>query len=74
MNRNLLTLLGLKWNPFSLEVPVQALHRTPSVDRFCWRIKQVLVREGGFALVSGEPGTGKSVCLRILADHLSELP
>jgi type II secretory pathway predicted ATPase ExeA len=32
------------------------------------------VREGGFALVTGEPGTGKSVALRLLAHDLANLP
>jgi len=31
------------------------------------------VREGGFALITGEPGTGKSVVLRVLADRLGKL-
>jgi type II secretory pathway predicted ATPase ExeA len=33
-----------------------------------------LVREGGFALITGDPGTGKSVALRTLAHHLAALP
>jgi dephospho-CoA kinase len=32
------------------------------------------VREGGFALITGDPGTGKSVALRLLAHDLSMLP
>jgi type II secretory pathway predicted ATPase ExeA len=31
------------------------------------------VREGGFALVSGDPGTGKSVVLRLLAERLARM-
>ena len=62
---------GLKWNPFSPELPVEALFITPRLEDFCWRIEQALVREGGFALVHGEPGTGKSVALRVLADRLA---
>jgi general secretion pathway protein A len=73
VKQKLLGLYGLKWNPFSADVPVEALWRTPKLDHFCWRIENQ-VREGGFALVTGEPGTGKSVALRLLAHHLANLP
>jgi general secretion pathway protein A len=72
MNRKLLSQHGLKWNPFAPQVPVEALQVTPQVDSFCHRV-ELLASEGGFALVAGEPGTGKSVTLRILADRLSRL-
>lgn len=70
MTHKLLSLYGLKWNPFSPDVPAEALSVTPAVEGLCWRVEN-LVREGGFALVSGEPGAGKSVTLRILVDRLS---
>jgi general secretion pathway protein A len=73
MNPKLLALYGLKYNPFSPEIPVEALYQTPRTDHFCWRIEHTLVREGGFALVTGDPGTGKSVVLRLLAERLSTL-
>ena len=69
MNRKLLSLYGLKWNPFAPNVPTEALHVSAAVESFCWRVGQ-LSGEGGFALVTGNPGTGKSVALRILADRL----
>lgn len=72
MNRNLHALFGLKWNPFSPELPHEALFLTEPVKSFCWRIEQHLIREGGFALISGDPGTGKSVVLRLLAARLSQ--
>ena len=71
MNRELLTLYGLKWNPFATDVPVESLLTTPAVDSFCRRIEHHLVSQGGFALVAGEPGTGKSVALRLLAGRLA---
>ena len=70
MNRQLLTHYGLKWNPFATDLPVDGLMTTPAVESFCRRIEQQLVRQGGFALVAGEPGAGKSVALRLLANRL----
>lgn len=64
--------LSLKYNPFSPDVPIDALWVSPAAEHFCWRV-QNQVREGGFALVTGDAGTGKSVTLRVLADRLSSL-
>jgi type II secretory pathway predicted ATPase ExeA len=74
MNKTLLALYGLKFNPFSPELPTQALHITPPVEQFCWRIEHALIREGGFALIQGDPGTGKSAVLRLLDARLGKLP
>jgi general secretion pathway protein A len=68
-SKRLLTLYGLKWNPFSPELPSEALVATPKIEHFAWRVEQ-LAQEGGFALVTGESGTGKSVALRIVAGRL----
>jgi len=73
MNKKLLALYGLKWNPFSPQLPTEALYVTPEIEHFYWRIEQNLIQEGGFALVTGEPGTGKSVVLRLLAERLGQL-
>ena len=59
MSKTLLALYGLKWNPFAPGVPADALHVSPRIDSFCRRVRQ-LVAEGGFAVVTGDPGTGKS--------------
>lgn len=69
-NRRLTALFGLKWNPFSADVPTEALQRTPQVDLFFSRVESLL-DQGGFALITGDSGTGKSVTLRLLAEHLS---
>jgi type II secretory pathway predicted ATPase ExeA len=73
MTKKLLSLYGLKWNPFSPDVPIEALWMEPAIEHFCWRLEQQ-VRDGGFALITGEPGSGKSVTLRLLAHRLSQLP
>jgi len=74
MNPKLLALYGLKWDPFTADVPTEALYVPPKVENFCWRIEQAHLREGGFALIHGEPGTGKSVVMRLLAERLARLP
>jgi type II secretory pathway predicted ATPase ExeA len=72
MAKKLLALFGLKFNPFVAGVPTHALWRTPQIDEFAWRI-ETQVADGGFALVSGEAGCGKSASLRILAAQLAEM-
>jgi general secretion pathway protein A len=73
MTKKLLALYGLKWNPFASEIPTDALLTTAKIEAFCWRLEQSHVREGGFALITGEPGTGKSVVLRLLAERLAHV-
>ncbi|MBA3717582.1 MAG: ATP-binding protein [Actinobacteria bacterium] len=70
--RKLSALYGLKWNPFLSDIPVEALHKSSRFDHFAWRIED-LVMHGGFALITGDPGAGKSVVMRLLAEHLSKL-
>jgi len=72
MIKKLQQLYGLKWNPFAPDVPTEAFLVTPRLESFAWRVEQ-LAREGGFAAIMGDPGTGKSVTLRILAARLAAL-
>lgn len=74
MNRQTLTFYRLRHNPFSPQLPVEALFADESVLRFCARIEDRLAGEGGFALITGKPGVGKSAALRLLADRLGKLP
>lgn len=74
MNHTLLALYGLKWNPFSPELPSEAIYVPPKIENFCWRIEHALIREGGFAMVHGEPGSGKSIVLRLLEERIKKLP
>lgn len=71
-DKQLLALYGLKWNPFLPDIPVDALWYGPGIDNFCFRI-ETLVMRGGFALICGEPGLGKSKILQILAHRLTAL-
>lgn len=57
MNRKLLVPYALKFNPFSAQVPVEALWTSPPIHQFGWRLEQQL-GEGGFALISGASGSG----------------
>jgi general secretion pathway protein A len=70
--RKLSALYGLKWNPFLEDIPVEALCETPRVKHFAWRIED-LVMHGGFALVTGDVGAGKSAALRLIASKLAPL-
>jgi type II secretory pathway predicted ATPase ExeA len=72
MNKKLLSLYSLKFNPFSPEIPATALWVSPPLESFCWRIEHQ-VGEGGFALAVGDPGTGKSAALRLLCARLDQL-
>jgi hypothetical protein len=69
MNKRLLYLYSLTFNPFSSQLPATALWVTPQVQSFCCRMEHQ-IGEGGFALAVGEPGVGKSAALRILSEQL----
>ena len=74
MNQILLALYGLKWNSFSPELPTEAIYVPAKLENFCWRIEHAQIREGGFAMIHGDPDTGKRVAQRLLADRLAKLP
>jgi len=72
VSTKLQSLYGLKFNPFRPDVPIEALHTSPAVDAFLRRIELGLA-DGGYVMITGDPGTGKSVALRLLAKRLSAL-
>lgn len=72
MTQKLQALYGLKWPPFSADVPDESLWVTPALENFARRVEQQ-VHQGGFALITGDPGTGKSASLRWLAHRLGAL-
>jgi type II secretory pathway predicted ATPase ExeA len=71
-NKQLLAPYGLKYNPFLPDIPPEALWWPPETDMFCFRLEN-LVTDGGFALICGEPGLGKSKVLQLLANRLNRL-
>ena len=73
MSQKLLALYGLKFNPFTPDVPTEALHLYPRLEQFCWRMEHAFIRDGGFAMISGDPGTGKSGSLRLLEARLTHV-
>ena len=73
MNHKLLALYGLKFNPFSPELPVDAIYVPSKIESFCWRIEHAQIREGGFAMVHGDPGSGKSIVLGAINHPQSNL-
>jgi type II secretory pathway predicted ATPase ExeA len=71
-NKKLQALFGLKWNPFLPDLPAEALWQPPGMDSFLFRLEN-MVLDGGFALIHGEPGLGKSKCLQLIAYRLKQL-
>ena len=64
---------GLKYDPFSPDIPAEDIWTSPEFDVFARRVEH-LTRDGGFASLSGEVGLGKSKSLQLLATRLSRTP
>jgi len=73
MNTKLLALYSLKFHPFHADVPTEALYTPPVVDAFLRRV-ELTIADGGFAMLTGDPGTGKTIAMRLLAERLRVLP
>jgi type II secretory pathway predicted ATPase ExeA len=71
-DKKLLAMYGLKWNPFLPGIPVEALWPAPGIESFLFRVEN-LVMDGGFALICGEPGLGKSKDLQMLDHRLKRI-
>ena len=69
MKKQLLAYYGLKWNPFLLDIPVESLWHTPQIDNFIFNLENM---DGGFALITGEPGLGKSKILQLIAHKFNQ--
>ena len=72
-NNEIRSLYGLKYNPFLPDVPAEALFTIPGTEPFALRV-QTMAAQGGFALIAGEPGVGKSKTLQQIAHRLEQVP
>ena len=72
-DKNLLALYGLKYNPFVPNLPTEAIWVTPETENFTHRV-QAMIPQGGFALITGDPGQGKSKNLQWISHVLSAMP
>jgi hypothetical protein len=70
---SLRAIYGLKYNPFLPTLPAQALWCLPGVEAFAVRLES-LTTHGGFALITGDPGQGKSKTLHWLSEKLAQVP
>lgn len=72
-NTEIRSLYGLKYNPFLPDVPPDALFTIPGTEHFGLRV-QSMAAQGGFALITGDPGMGKSKTLQQIAHRLEQIP
>jgi len=72
-NIDIRNLYGLKYNPFLPDLPPEALYAIPATESFALRV-QSMAEYGGFALITGEPGLGKSKTLQKIAHQLEQIP
>ncbi len=72
-NTDIRSQYGLKYNPFLPDVPPEALFAIPGSERFAHRV-QTMAAQGGFALITGDPGLGKSKTLQRIAHQLEQIP
>jgi len=70
-DRQLLSLFSLKYDPFRPTVPPENLWQTTASEAFFGRV-EALSAHGGFALITGEPGLGKSKLLQLLSRRLDQ--
>ena len=73
IDKSISALFGLKYNPFLPNLPTEALWVAPEAETFAHRV-QVMISQGGFALITGDPGLGKSKTLQWIAQRLSKMP
>ena len=57
---------GLKYDPFTPNIPASDLWNPPGFEHFTLRLEH-LTREGGFSMICGPVGCGKSKALQALS-------
>jgi len=72
-NTSIRSLYGLKYNPFLPDLPPEALFTIPGTKNFANRVHH-MAAQGGFALITGDPGLGKSKTLQQIALGLEQIP
>ncbi len=72
-DKKLLALYGLKYNPFVQNLPVGAIWVEPETESFAHRL-EAMIPQGGFALITGDPGQGKSKILQWVSRLLGAMP
>jgi len=73
MSKNkLLAQYGLKYNPFLPAIPDEDLWTPTGFDMFFFRLENIVL-DGGFAMITGEPGLGKSKILQLLSARLRQI-
>jgi len=68
----LLTKYGLKYNPTLPAIPDEDIWTPPGFDGFFFRLENIVL-DGGFAMITGEPGIGKSKTLQLLSSRLRQI-
>jgi general secretion pathway protein A len=69
-DQKLKALFGLKYNPFTPDIPSESIWLPKGIDLFFSRV-EIMVKKGGFAMICGEPGIGKSKLLHNLDTRLA---
>jgi general secretion pathway protein A len=71
-SNKLLAQYGLKYNPFLPAIPDADIWAPPDFDKFFFRVENIVL-DGGFAMITGDPGLGKSKALQLLSSKLRQI-
>jgi type II secretory pathway predicted ATPase ExeA len=73
MSKNLLQAqYGLKYNPFLPGIPDEDLWTPPDFGSFFFRLENIIL-DGGFAMITGDSGLGKSKDLQLISSKLKQI-